>query len=258
MSLFAVPAQVLGGSDLIWVGAAGLFVAGFYTFHVRSMRGQYAAVLAERNRIAREFHDTVTQELFGLSLQLDAAVSSMKDDVPAELQRAVTTAHTLAWRCLADTRRVLLDLRSELLERGGLAAAVESLAQRYRDRGPVRVTVQVIGAPYTLAAPAEQNVFRIAEEAVANAVRHSGAKQVKVTLRFGEEGVELSIADNGTGTPRGDSGPLHLGLVGIGERAREICATLSVTETDGGGTTIRLAVPRPLPKTPRFLRWRKP
>jgi ligand-binding sensor domain-containing protein/signal transduction histidine kinase len=226
--------------NLLCLAGAGIAIALLYRLRVRSVQARYSAVLAERNRIAREFHDTLAQGLVALRLQLDGAIGARDS---GDSSRALQLARTMATQCLADTRRSLFDLRADALDNSGLVGAVHDIAgQAGRDGGP-EVTAHIVGVPYRLDDRVEQNILRVAQEAVANAVRHSGATTVEVTLVFTERDVEIVIADNGSGPPAGEHFPPRLGLIGIAERAKELRANLAITGRPGEGTTVRLIVP---------------
>ena len=239
-----------------------LLLAGvvLYLRRVQRIRTQYAAVIAERNRIAREFHDTLAQLLVGIGFHLDAAIDGLADDPRLRaIEEELGRARKLARQSLSDTRRALLDMRPDVLERGDLAAAVIAVGDETKKASAIDVTVQVIGEPRRFDARAEQHILRIAQEGITNAVRHSGAQKIRVELCFGIEEIALSISDNGSG-PRSltDSGPLRLGFIGIRERAAEIGGRLSVTSRPGEGVTVMLTVPlrdrRPTLAT-RILAW---
>ena len=230
-----------------WGVLAALFGITIYLIRVRSIRAKYAAVLAERNRIAREFHDTLAQNLVGLGFQLDAVIDSIGDAPEQEAaRRAIGDARKLARQCLSETRRSLLDLRPEILERTDLASAITGVAAQMRESSGICITAVISGDARRLEAAIEQHLLRIAQEALTNAVRHSGAQKIEVLLRFNDDAVELSIVDDGTG-PRSmtDSGPLRLGFVGIRERAAEIGGLVTVTGSSDRGLSLRVEVPTP-------------
>jgi signal transduction histidine kinase len=245
--------------QVLWTVAAALLALAIYLMRVRNIRAKYAAVLAERNRIAREFHDTLAQSLVALGFQLDAVIDSIGDSgkLP-EARRAIDGARKLARQCLSETRRSLLDMRPEVLERADLVSAVGAVAAQAREASGIAVSAEIIGEARRLDSRVEQHMLRIAQEGLTNAVRHAGAQKITVALRFDDDLVELSIIDDGSG-PRSmaDSGPLRLGILGIRERAAEVGGRLSVSSRAGEGTTISLIVPsgeRPTLAT-RILAW---
>ena len=226
------------GFDLLVLALVGALALAIYAARVRRIRKQHEAVLAERNRIAREFHDTLAQSLVAISQQLQLAERS--DD-----RAALGLARHLVRESLKETRRSLLGLRPEVLERAGLPAAIEAMAAHARGVSNIDVVTTVEGPVRQLDADVEQNILRIAQEALTNAIRHSGARSIHIALLFDNADVELSIADDGRGLPSRDSGPLQLGLVGIRERALAIGGEVEVMKNAASGTTIRLVVRAP-------------
>jgi signal transduction histidine kinase/ligand-binding sensor domain-containing protein len=229
----------------VLAAVAALAAAVVYLLRMNRIHAEYAAVMTERNRIAREFHDTLAQGLAGLSYQL-ASASKAVGDAPdfAVVRRSLETATAVARNCLSETRRSLLDLRPDILERGDLARAIQAVASEVGDSASIPVRAFVSGKPRRLERCVEQHMLRIAQESVANAVRHSGARKVEIRLTFTDDQIELSVIDDGKGPPSlTDSDPLRFGIVGIVERAEEIGGRLTVTGRRGEGTTVRLTVP---------------
>src|SRR5258708_1028785 len=213
---------------------------------VRRIRIPHPAVLADRTRIPKEFHATLAQSLVALSRQIDSALYALDEGDPSSGREAVARAQSLAIQSLRDTRRSILDLRPDVLERVGLAAAIDVIAAQARITGAIEVTTTTAAAPRPLGRRVEQNMLRVAQEAVANAVKHSGAKSLSISLRFQPEAVDLSITDDGSGPPSmTDSGPLHLGLLGVQERALEIGGLLTVCQAISKGKNVWLVGPNP-------------
>jgi ligand-binding sensor domain-containing protein/signal transduction histidine kinase len=233
--------------------AAGA-VAALYMARMRTIRLRHTAVLAERNRIAREFHDTLAQDLASLSHHLDAVAESGESD--GKMQ-AIVLAKNLTRQCLVEARRSLLDLRPEVIERAGLASALEVVVRRTTELSGIAVHLQIDGTPRRFDHRVEQHILRIAQEAVANAVKHSGAREIDLIACFEQEQMELTVADRGDSpaSPH-DSGPLRLGFLGIQERASAIHGRLTIARRPGGGTTVRLSVPIPSGLTRASLRER--
>ena len=140
-------------------------------------------VLEERDRIAREFHDTLEQELAAITIQLDA-VEAQLNGSPETARRLLGLARNMARRSLSEARRSVWDLRSHLLENSDLAAALTEMAAPLSAASGVEIAVQSTGAPRKLPAVTEHNLLRIAQEALANALKHSGAKKIVVALNY--------------------------------------------------------------------------
>lgn len=226
------------------VALSVLCLAGlFYWLHVRSLRARYSAVLAERNRISRDIHDTLSQNLAGIALQLDA-VHMYLPDVQSDLRARLDEACNLTRYSLAEARRAISDLRSEGLECPELSAALPEIAARVTSA--IETRVQVIGSPRKLNPAMERNLLRIVQEALANAVKHSHAQAVDVELSYAPNSVALRVRDDGCGfdpeslSPAGSG---HYGLIGMRERAERIGGHLTLHSKPGEGTELLVEVP---------------
>ena len=144
-----------------------------------------SAVLEERNRIARELHDTLEQELAGITLQLDLAVDSFQG-APRIAQQAVETARNMSRHSMIEARRSVWDLRCQLLENGDLVSALSQIVEPLGPRDG-RIVVKIEGEHVRLPSPMEMNLLRIGQEAVANAVKHGGARSILVELCYRPE-----------------------------------------------------------------------
>jgi signal transduction histidine kinase len=202
-----------------------------------------AAVKDERQRIARELHDTIEQDLAGLSIQLRNARQRLTS-TPEQAVAALELAERMLRHCREETRTSIADLRSVTLEQRGLRGALEELLPAVASAGGARFTLQEHGLPRNLTGPVELHLLRIAQEAVANAARHAGAREIRVRLEHGVDAVTLEICDDGRGfdpeapAPRG-----HFGVLGMRERAAKLQAQLQVESAPGAGTLVRVNVP---------------
>src|SRR5215469_12984374 len=201
------------------------------------------AVLQERNRIARELHDNLEQELAGITMQLDLAVDCFQQ-APKVARQALETARNMSRHSMVDARRSVWDLRCHLLEEGDLVSALRQIVQPSSPRDDVRVEVNVTGAPLRLSAAIEMNLLRIAQEAVANAIRHGRARVVNAVLEYDEDKVSLSVTDDGCGFRPQDLSPSgHFGLLDMRERAHSMGSTLQVESEPDRGTRIAVEIP---------------
>ena len=191
----------------------------------------------ERARVARDLHDEVNQSLTGLLLRLEAARSAAPPALEPELAETKTLANQ-AMRELLDLAR---RLRPTALDDLGLAAAIAGLVERLGE-GETRATIEVEGDFADLSDDAQLVVYRVAQEALSNAARHSGATRVAVALRRGPVGVELTVADDGRGFAF-DAADRGLGIGGMRERALLVAGDLTLESRPGAGTTVRLTVP---------------
>jgi two-component system, NarL family, sensor histidine kinase UhpB len=202
-----------------------------------SARRAIAAQEAERLRIARELHDEVGQTLTAVALRVERAATG--DAAQAQMLGEIAT---VIHRSLEDVRRIARELRPEALDDLGLAGALVALSLRVERTGSVRVLRELEGSLPQLSSEVELVIYRVAQEALTNALRHSGADRVNLALRRVQDGVRLTVEDDGGGlTADQDSGD---GLVGMRERAMLIGGELSVTRSRAGGANIALTVPR--------------
>lgn len=209
-------------------------------------RREYQAVLSERNRVARELHDTLEQGLTGISLQLEAVASTVQSS-PATAKQSLGVARQMLRYSLEETRRSVMDLRSQALESSDLPAALSTLAHQMTLGTPIEADVRIEGQRRRLDAAQEHHLLRIGLEAVTNAVKHSGATRVDILVRFSPAATALIVADDGCGvhTENGDVG--HFGLQGMRERANKIGAVLELESGSRGGTRLAVSVPAGAP-----------
>jgi ligand-binding sensor domain-containing protein/signal transduction histidine kinase len=222
----------------------GLILAG-HRFRVRQLRTQFSAVLEERNRISREIHDTLTQDFTGVVLQLEAAEMTLKENVETA-RECVDRAKEIARNGLVESRRFVRALRPAALERDQLAKALSQMAKRTVSGSGIDVNCSVIGMERILVPEVEDNLLRIAQEALNNIVKHSGAKESHVQLSYGLLHLVLKIEDNGHGFDLDNSSPNAehgYGLVGMKERAVRVAGKLKMYSEIGKGTRIHVTVP---------------
>lgn len=246
--------SVMGGLGLIlalaftWIGLLrrevarrGIRLAGEISER-REAELEFRSTLRERERLAQDLHDTLEQALSGLSLQLQAAELFQHNEPPRSarhlrlaqqfLDRSREDLHRTVW----DLRNQELDLVNALRERAAMMSAEGSVEIQITDQGDGRFVPQFSAA----------NLFLLALESITNAVRHSGASRIEVTVQFPPDGVQLRVTDNGRGfdpSSAPDHHDGHFGLQGMRERAKRIGATLSIDSRPGGGTTIEVRVP---------------
>ncbi len=196
----------------------------------------------ERSRIAREIHDTLAQSLTAIALHLEGALRSLEGS-PERARSLLERALGVARESLEEARRSVLNLRAAPLAGKPLPEALAALGRRLTAETGVRVHVEA-PAGGSLPLPVEAELYRIAQEALANVGRHAGATEAKITLRAAPRRVRLSIHDNGHGfTPQASPGT-RLGIVGMRERAQLLGGWLRVTSAPGRGTTVTASIPR--------------
>jgi two-component system NarL family sensor kinase len=197
----------------------------------------------ERTRLAREIHDTLAQGLAAITLHLESALRHV-DDAPDRARERLERALATARDSLEEARRSVLDLRTAPLAGQPLPEALAALARGFTADTGVRVDVRTTGAA-ALPLHVEAELYRIAQEALANVRRHARAHTVTLELRTTPRGVVLSVHDDGTGfDPRAAPADRH-GLVGMRERARLLGGRVRLDSKPGRGTTLRVTAPLP-------------
>jgi signal transduction histidine kinase len=200
------------------------------------------AILEERNRMAREIHDTLAQGFTGIVLQLEAAEQGL-NEAPESVPTHIDRARTLARESLNEARRSVWALRPEALEKRDLPSAIRREVERLASEGRVGARFVVSGKQARLEEAIEDTLLRITQEALTNVRRHSQASSTEVQLVFEEETVHLSIADNGVGFDTSSAREGSFGLIGMNERAQACGGTVRVTSKPGNGTRIEVNVP---------------
>jgi len=198
-----------------------------------------SATLDERQRLARELHDAVTQTLFAAGLNAQALPEIWAAD-PEAGQRCMQELQRLTWGALAEMRTVLVELRPGAITEMELGDLLRQLAQAATARSPVLdVDVQVEGQR-ELPPEVQIALYRVAQEALNNAVHHADARHIQVHLIRGSEGVQLSIGDDGRGFHTRTVAAGHLGLEIMRERVDSIGGLFSLTSGAGSGTRLHV------------------
>ena len=198
----------------------------------------------ERNRLARELHDTLAQTLAGIALQLETADALMESGSEVEnSRRAVLAALDLTRTSLEEARRSVMDLRAAPLEGRSLPNALADLAHDIAQSSAMQVKFEVTGAANPLPIRVEAGLYRIAQEALANVVQHAQADQATLLLTVLPEQVKLVIADNGRGFDPERTTSGRFGLIGLNERARLLGGQMELLSSPGEGTRVEVVVP---------------
>jgi signal transduction histidine kinase len=197
-----------------------------------------AGVQDERQRLAREIHDTLAQGLTGIVTQLEAAEAGGE---PGQWRPHVARASALARESLGEARRALHALSPEPLQGSRLPDAIAELARRWAETSPVALSFAVSGRPVPLITELEVTLFRVAQEALANVARHSSATRVGLTISYTDDLVLLDARDDGVGfTPGSTPG---FGLRAMEQRLRLAGGHLEVESAPGAGTALSASVP---------------
>jgi signal transduction histidine kinase len=206
---------------------------------------QREAVLEERTRIAREFHDTLEQELAAITIQLET-VAAQFDQAPRVARQMLELARNMTRRSLFEARRSVWDLRSHLLENSNLVTALTEVAKLPAHSSRVQVAVQTSGPARKLPPQVENNLLRVAQEALANALKHARATRITVHLDYQPANVSLRVTDDGIGFDTANSSLTysgHFGLLDMSERAEKMGGRYVMISAPGQGTEIRVEVP---------------
>ncbi len=236
------------GWFLLLAGLTGAsIVFSLYRWRLRAVRSRYAAILEERNRIGREWHDTLVAGLSAISLQIEAALSAIASR-PERAADILQTTRSMVHHYRAEARRVILDLRDSRPLGETLASALEIALQRVVEPRGIRGAVAVDGQPVDLPPELHHNVLRICQEAVANAVNHANPRVVDVRLVFRPGSLRAIVQDDGHGfdrdCPQGERFN-HFGITIMQERARRCGGSLRIDSSPGRGTTVEAVIPLP-------------
>lgn len=236
-------------------GLTGLLIVWFaYLYRMRQVAEQINiridAQVNERTRIARELHDTLLQSFNGLLLRFQTA-SNLLPARPEEAKKRIDSAIEQAAVAVTEGRDAVHGLRSAGLVAVELAESIGNLARELLGQpssgGLPEFQIQVEGSPKELNPVVRDEVYRLAAEALRNAIRHAGAKRIEVEIRYDAEELKLRVRDDGRGIDAGvlDKGhaPGHWGLGGMRERARLIGASFEIWSKPGSGTEIELKIP---------------
>jgi len=205
------------------------------------------AVMEERNRMAREIHDTLAQGFSGIILQLEAAEQTLGGEASAA-ERHLNQARSLARKSLAEARRSVWNLRPQALEQVSLVEALKQEADKFSQSVGVSAKFNVFGVRRDLQPDLETVLLRIGQESLTNVRKHAKATEVEINLTFDEAAVEMSIRDNGVGfksvAASGDEKKRGaFGLISMRERARGLGGMLEVQSRRGKGTLVRVVIP---------------
>jgi signal transduction histidine kinase len=208
---------------------------------------QGKAVLEERQRLARDLHDSVTQSLYSLTLLAEAGRRLIDVDTP-QAARYLNDMSEIAQQSLKEMRLLVYQLRPLALEHEGLIGAVQARLDSVEKRAGIEARFLIEGNLSNLPPTVEEGLFRIAQEALNNALKHAAARSVVVRLRGEDECVTLEVADDGRGSALLTTDVKGgLGLTSIKERVAQLQGTLTLDSAPGAGTRVSVEVPRSFP-----------
>jgi len=228
-----------------------MMVLAAQAIHGRIERMKLRAVYEERERLAHEMHDTLAQSFAGIGFQLQAIHDEVGNE--AELREHLDLATDLVRTSHEEARRSIAALRSDAVEKLGLLRALDECAARIANGGPMEVRLQSLGSgdPRSMSPRIADALYRIGQEAIANAVRHADASKMDISLIYEASAWRLLIEDDGQGFPLGEDAA-GFGIRGMGKRAESIGATLDIRSSPGKGTSVQVRVP----PAKRLLRYR--
>jgi signal transduction histidine kinase/ligand-binding sensor domain-containing protein len=228
---------------LLAIGMVGAAVA--WRARVRQVKGRFSLILVERTRLAREIHDTLLQSLVGVLLQLDG-VSTTLDNSAEQARDNLQHLKRQVEFYIREARQSIRDLRSPVLQDKDVRAALREAGERITGGSGTSLNFQVSGRPKRAGRRVDENLLRIGQEALANAVRHGRPTTISVQLHYDEAFVLLRVQDDGTGfdPALANCGPDgHWGVVTMRERAEQLGGTFTLTSSRGKGTTVEVSVP---------------
>jgi PAS domain S-box-containing protein len=201
------------------------------------------AVLAERQRLAREIHDSLTQTLYSINLFSNATQQALSAGKVDEVSKHARQIQELSQDALADMRLLIFELQPPIIEETGLADAVRRRLELVESRAGFNTNIRVV-SERPLPTLVESNLYAIAMEALNNTLKHAEAQQISVVINFGEKLVSIAITDDGKGfEPDSSDETRGFGLRSIEERVESINGILSIESSLGEGTTVRVEVP---------------
>lgn len=207
---------------------------------------EFVIVSTERNRVARELHDTLEQSLAGIALRMDA-IRELIVTNPEMAQLQLETTGDVLRQSQMEVRRTVWGLRALALEQSNLVQAVKAVAEQITENTSIQVLVQTVGEVVKIPKIAENHLLRICQEAIANALKHGHARVIKIRLAFDTNRMLMTIQDDGCGfvlnSFDNNGREHHFGLLGMQERVHDIGGQLSVKTRLGAGTTIEVNLP---------------
>ncbi|MBL8164079.1 MAG: GAF domain-containing sensor histidine kinase [Anaerolineae bacterium] len=207
-------------------------------------RSAELGAIEERNRLAREIHDTLAQGLTGITLHLETADALLETGAPSErVRQIIAQTLQLTRDNLEEARRSVMDLRAAPLEGKPLDEALRALAEGWASRRKVALHFEVVGSVRPLPVRIQVGLYRIVQEALTNIGRHAYAHSVNVTLSLMPDQVRLSIKDDGRGFDPTQVDGAHYGLIGMNERANLLSGSLEVSSSPGAGTELEVFIP---------------
>jgi signal transduction histidine kinase/ligand-binding sensor domain-containing protein len=233
--------QTLWFYALLILALVGLVIL-LQRLRLKRAEREFSAVLGERNRIAREIHDTLAQGYVGISVQLEVLAELLRLSKVEAAAKHLDLTRGYVREGLADARQSIWALRSQDAGETTLPVKLRRMVETEGNHG-LESTCSIFGAYRPLPPGTEQEILRVAQEAIQNVKKHAGARKLSVQLDYRPNEIALEVRDDGQGfEPEKMPAPGHYGLTGMRERAAVIGGTLELTSEPGAGTTVRLRV----------------
>ncbi|MCC6147150.1 MAG: PocR ligand-binding domain-containing protein [Anaerolineaceae bacterium] len=212
--------------------------------HVRlQQKAEQVAVLEERQRLARELHDSVTQALYSVNLYADASLLAFSRKQWEALEQNLNEVRNMAREAMYDMRLLVFELRPLMLEEEGLASVLQSRLTAVEARTGLKTEV-VIEGERRLPVNIEEQLYQIVQEGLNNVVKHAKADMARVQLKYNTNNVQLEVVDNGVGfNPEDNTRSGGVGLQGIRERVQQSGGPLEIKSASGKGTCLRVTIP---------------
>lgn len=225
--------------------AAVLAGVQIFRWRVKSVRGQIGVIMEERNRIARECHDSLMAGFAAVSWQLEASSKMLQGEKAGDTSAAqsIHLARNMVSHCQAEARRIIWDLRDSDEITTILSEALSRTVSAKHPQDGIEINFNVEGMEIPFAPASVHHLVSIAQEAVSNAARHAHPTQIDVRLQYQDNSLNLSIRDNGCGFHLASSKTGHFGIPVMEERARKLGGTLHIRSDKGEGTEVSVNVP---------------
>ena len=222
----------------------GLIAVAAYQVRIRQVHGRFAAVLAERTRLAREMHDTLIQGCASVSAMLEAASGCPPDDAETR-QHMIEYASTQIRAAMDEARQAVWNLRGKEPGQETLVGSLEQMSKRVSREYGVEAECSVEGSPFAVGQQATHELMMVAREGLYNAVLHGEPEKIATRLKYTNDAVALEIADDGRGFDTAATAANgHYGLEGLRERVARMKGAVEIESAPGKGTTVRVRVPR--------------
>jgi signal transduction histidine kinase len=236
------PERFTGASLPLLTTIADQIGAAVENIDLRRLSRQ-AAIIEERERLAHDLHDAVTQTIYSASLFAEAARESIQAQNLPKARRHVLSVLRMTDQALRELRLLLFELRTEMLARKGLASALQERFQMVEHRAGIKAGVQSSGVKDHLPANLEDAFYRVALEALNNSLRHARATQVEIVLAMEGGDLVMVIVDDGVGFDQSTTNGGGMGLEGMKKRLARVGGVMTLTSSPGGGTHIVVRAP---------------